>query len=104
MEDGAELEDLLSTIEEDDLLELTTTDDDDLLSTVEETDDLLEGATELGTDELVVVPVQAPKSLQALSHAQPTPGSYGPPTVHQPPTVHEYACALAPFFTIAPVA
>ncbi len=26
--------------------------------------------------------------VQALSHAQPEPGAYGPPTVHQPPTLH----------------
>src|SRR6478752_2988868 len=78
----------------DDLLELTTTE----LAT----EDLLELATELGVE--LVVPEQAPKSLHAFVHAQPAPGSYGPPIVHQPPTVQEYACALAPFFTIAPVA
>lgn len=52
-------------------------------------------------DELVETVPQAPKSLQAFAHAQPTPGSYGPPTVHHPPTVQENARLL--FLTIWPV-
>lgn len=51
-------------------------------------------------DELVATDPHEPKSLHAFVHAQPTPGSYGPPSEHQPPTVHENARLL--FLTIWP--
>jgi hypothetical protein len=68
------LDDELELLELEELEELDELELDELLDELEE---LLEP-----------VASHAPRSLQALVHAQPTPGSYGPPTVHQPPTVH----------------
>jgi hypothetical protein len=68
-------------LELDELELLDELDDDELLELDEELELLLDELDE-------PVASHAPKSFQALVHAQPTPGSYAPPVEHQPPTVH----------------
>jgi hypothetical protein len=84
------LEELLELDELELLLELEELElDEDELEELElellELDELLE----LELEELEPVASHTPKSVQALVQAQPTPGSYAPPTppvLHQPPT------------------
>jgi hypothetical protein len=66
---------------EDELLD--ELDDEEL--ELDELDDELELDEELL--ELEELPLQAPKSVHAFDHAQPTPGSYAPPAEHQPLTL-----------------
>ena len=72
------------------LEELATTvlDLDELATTTLETELLLEEELLEDGATLEAAVSQAPRSVQAFVHAQPTPGSYGPPILHQPPTVH----------------
>jgi hypothetical protein len=93
-----ELDDeLLLELEEEllDELELDELELDELLLELEELEELelelleLDELLELELEELEPVASHTPRSVQALVQAQPTPGSYAPPTppvLHQPPT------------------
>jgi hypothetical protein len=80
-EDLEELDDFDELRVVDDLEELTATDDFTELMTLDDEDLIELGALDEATEP------QAPKSVHVYVHAQPMPGSYGPPIVHHPPSV-----------------